>query len=307
MHAENADDGVLNALVFVAENLKLLIAVPVVAGLLAFGLSFALPRSYSSQAILDLTASTQVSQGSPDRGGWGMTVPLVLVSQVSPGLVASMMNSPLVLDQVLTSTPAAAEEGFLIGEAGRKALSRQIKTAVGKDGLLRVDVVASTPARAQALANALIEAWLRSTVPGARKRADLEKWLNYAQDSLDAVRRLREQLVSSPGNAVKVAGASRLVAPFEALDELQMRHTVEVMNFTSALNGVSREVVKQPPTLAAEPVAPRKGLIALLAALIAEFGVVLWLLVRKVWHRVAMNPLGAAQQARLLRALKLRA
>lgn len=307
MNAENADDGVLNALVFVAENLTLLIAVPVVVGLLAFGLSFVLPRSYSSQAILDLTASTQVSQGSPDRGGWGMTVPLVLVPQMSPAFVASMMSSPLVLDQVLASSPAAGEEGILGGDTGRKALSRQIKFAAGKDGLLRVDVVASTPERAQALANALIEAWLKSTVPVERKRADLERWLDYAKESLEVTRRLREQLVSGSGNVAKGAGASRLVAPFEVLDELQTRHMVEVMNFTRALDGVSRDVVKQPPTLATEPVAPRKGFIALLAALVAEFGVVLWLLARKVWQRVALNPLGAAKQARLLRALKLRA
>lgn len=306
MDAENADDGVLNALVFVAENLKLLIAVPVVAGLLALGLSFTLPRSYSSEALLDLAASTQVSQGAPDRGGWGMTVPLVLVSQMSPAFVASMMSSPLVLDQVLASAPAAGEEGFLSGEAGRKALSRQIKVAAGKDGLLRLDVTASTPERAQALANALIEAWLRSTVPGERKRADLERWLDYAKESLEVTRRLRAQLVSGSGDAAKVPGGSRLVASFEVLDELQTRHMVEVMNFTNALKGVSRDVVKQPPVLAVDPVAPRKGLIALLAALIAEFGVVLWLLARKIWQRLALNPLGAARQVRLLRALRLR-
>lgn len=48
-------------LLVVAENLKLLILGPLVVGLLALGIGYALPQSFTSQAILALPTTTQAS------------------------------------------------------------------------------------------------------------------------------------------------------------------------------------------------------------------------------------------------------
>jgi hypothetical protein len=50
------------------------------------------------------------------------------------------------------------------------------------------------PAQAQALANALLDTWLKSTIPGEKYRADLEKRLSYAKTSLESVTSLFTQL-----------------------------------------------------------------------------------------------------------------
>ena len=66
--------------------------------------------------------------------------------------------------------------------------------AVAKDGLLRLDDTASQPQAAQALANAVIDNWLKSTVPGPQDRADLEKRLSYASNALASVTTLLNTL-----------------------------------------------------------------------------------------------------------------
>jgi hypothetical protein len=65
-------------LLVVAENLKLLILGPLVVGLLALGIGYALPQSFTSQAILALPTPT-------------------------PTQAAAMLVSPLVLDPVIES------------------------------------------------------------------------------------------------------------------------------------------------------------------------------------------------------------
>jgi hypothetical protein len=72
------ETSLLDLLVVVAENLKLLILGPFAAGLLALGIAFALPQIYVSQAILALPTPT-------------------------PTQAAVMMVSPIVLDRVIES------------------------------------------------------------------------------------------------------------------------------------------------------------------------------------------------------------
>lgn len=53
----------LDLLGMVAENLKLLVLLPLIAGLIGVAVSYTLPKSYTSQAILSLPA-TPPSGGS---------------------------------------------------------------------------------------------------------------------------------------------------------------------------------------------------------------------------------------------------
>lgn len=279
MKAGDAEGGVLDLLVLVAENLKVLILVPILAGGLAWGLSSLLPRTYVSQAMLDPAAS----------------VPATPAAQA-----AAMLTSPLILDQVIESLELAGSDAPH-NEAERSKLSTRIKAAVGKDGLLRLDVTASAPAQAQSLANALIDAWLKSTVPGERKRAELESRLAHAQQSLEAARLLRDRLARE---GIGSSPARQEVAALLGMsDDLQMRHLDSVITLSGALKGVSRDVVKQPPTLPSEPVAPRRGLVALVTALVAGFAVMGGLFIRQAWRSAGRHPATAEKQARLLAVL----
>jgi hypothetical protein len=270
---EQVGVSVLDLLLVVAENLKLLVLGPLVVGVLALLAGFALPQSFTSQAIL---AS-------------------------APAQAAPMMTSPLVLDPVIKILNFA--DGISI-EAARAKLAGQIKAVMGKDALLRLDVTAKTPIEAQKNANLIIDAYLKSTAPGELDRADLEKRLSYAKSSLESVRKLIERITSDgPGLLNKPITLAEAGTSVVALGELQARYQGEVMSIPRALLGLSRDAVIQPPTLPTEAVAPKKGLIAILATLAGGFVLLMWVFVRKAWANAQQDPMSVKKQARLRTAL----
>lgn len=278
VEAQEAEVSLLDLVVVVAENLKLLVLGPLLAGLVALGVGFVLPQSYVSQAILLISPPN--APNAPNAAQ-----------------AAAMMTSPLVLDPIIASHPELRGEPL---EAARNELASKLKAVVAKDGLLRLDATASQPQAAQALANAVIDNWLKSTVPGDLDRADLEKRLGYAKNSLASVTGLLDRLT--------VEGAVMLSKPLTrgeagtglvALGELQARYLNEVLNIPRALQGLSRDVVKQSPTLPTEPVSNKKALIAVMAALGTGFALLLFVFMRQAWRNAAQDPAAASKMARL--------
>lgn len=267
-------------LLVVAENLKLLILGPIVVGLLTLGVSYALPQSFTSQAILALPTPT----------------PTPTAAQAS-----AMMVSPLVLDPVIALLNLSKGQPI---QVARTVLASQIKAAVGKEGLLRLDVTANTPLEAQAIANAVIDTWLKSTAPGALDRADLEKRLAYAKVSLESIRSLLGRLTAEgTADLNKPLTRGEAGASIVAVGELQARYLGEVLSIPRSLQGLSRDVVVQPPTLPTQPVAPKKSLIAVLAALGSGFALLLWVFMRQAWMNAKQDPKVAGKQAKLLAAM----
>ena len=270
----------LDPLIVVAENLKLLILGPFLIGLMALGIGYVLPQSFTTHAIL--------------------TPPVDVQAQA-----AAIMVSPLVLDSVVESLKLLRGDSI---QQARTRLETRVKAAAAKEGLLRLDVTANSPTEAQSIANAVIDAWLRSTVPGPQDRADLEKKLAFAKVSLESVRRLQDILTTEGavplGKSLTRGEAGTSIV---AVGELQARYLGEVLNIPRQLTGLTRDVVIQPPTLPTEPVAPKKSLIALLAAFGSGFMLLLWVLLRQAWKNAAHDPLTAGKQAKLLAALGLNA
>jgi uncharacterized protein involved in exopolysaccharide biosynthesis len=274
---ENGPD-LLDLMVLIADNLRLLLLAPLLVGLGALGLSYLLDKSYTSEAILSFAAP-------------------------APAQAVTMMTSPLVLDPVIYSQNLSPGRSV---EAARKELASKIKASVGKDGLVRLDVTANSPLVAQTLANAVIDAWLKTTQPAPQDRADLEKRLSYAQTSLASVRSLLTRLTAQ--GTVDLAkpltrGESGL--SLMAVSEMQSRYLTEVLSIPRTLQGLTRDVVLQPPTLPIEAVAPKKSLMALLAALGTGFALLLWVFVRQAWRGAAVNPLAADKQLHLKKAFGL--
>ncbi|MEQ1534295.1 MAG: hypothetical protein ABL923_00325 [Burkholderiaceae bacterium] len=276
MEMEEKEIGLLDMLLVVAENLRLLILGPIVVGLLALGFGYTLPKSFTSQAILALPMSMSTQAAA------------MLVSLIVLGPVIALLN---------------LSKGQPV-QVARMGLFNQITATVGKDGLLRLDVTASSPLEAQAIANAVIGTWLKSTRPGEQDRAGLEKRLSYAKVSLESIRRLLERLTAegtadlNKPLARGAAGTSIVV-----VGELQARYLREVLSIPRSLLGLSRDVVLQPPTLHTEPVAPKKSLIAVLAALGSGFALLLWVFVRQAWKNTAQDPQVVEKQAKLLAAM----
>lgn len=282
VEAQEAEISLLDLLLVVAENIKLLLLGPLLAGLVALGIGYALPQSYVSQAILLLPATSSTNSAQ----------------------AAAMMTSPLVLDPIIAVDPELNAKPI---ETARIALAGKLKAAVAKDGLLRLDATATQPQAAQALANAVIDNWLKSTVPGPQDRADLEKRLSYASNALASVTTLL--------NTLSVDGAVSLGKPLTrgeagtslvGLGELQTRYLNDVLGIPRSLRGLSRDVVKQPPTLPTAPVSNKKALIAVMSTLGAGFALLLFVFMRQAWRNASQDPETAPKMARLRAAFGAR-
>lgn len=273
-------------LLVVVENLKLLILGPAAIGLLALAIGYALPQSFTSQAILALPTPTPTP-----------TLTSVPVPIQTPTQAAAMMVSPVVLDPVIRSLNLSADRSI---EGTRTKLASQIKAVAGKDGLLRLNVTANSPLQAQAIANTVIDTWLKSTVPGEQDRADLKKRLAYAETSLASVRRLLDRLTSEgSANLRQPLTRGEAGTSIVAVGELQALYFAEVLSIPRALQGLSRDIVVQQPTLPAEPIGPQKGLIAVLAAIGSSLALLLWVFMRQAWMNAKQDPEVAVKQAKL--------
>ena len=287
----------LDLLVVIAENLKLLVFGPVVLGILTLAITYALPQTFTSEAILALPRplSTLSRQATSDAR---------LVPAADMVQAAAIMASAIVLDPVIEALKLS--DGRSI-QTARAELASRIKATVGKDGLLRLDVTASKPMDAQSIANAVIDSWLLGTMPSEQDRADLEVRLANAKNSLVAVQRLL--------NALSTEGAASLGKPltrgeagtsFVAVGELQARYLDESLVIPRLLQGLSRSVVRQSPTLPTDAAAPRKGLIVMAVVIGSAVIFFLWVVVGAGWRKAARNPQVAAKQAKVIVCLGLR-
>ena len=216
-----------------------------------------------------------------------------------------MLVSPLVLDAVDQNLRLSNGQS---GNVARNPVAGQVKVSVGKkDLLIRLDVTAATPEASQNMANAVIDSWLKSTTPNGQDRADLEKRLDYAQKSLDVVTGLLERLAAGDADKLNILRPrGEAAVTFVALAELQARHLADVLSISRSLQGQSRDVVLQPPTLPTEPAPSKKALMATLAALGTGFALLLFVFVRAAWRGAAQDPEAAQKQTRLRAALGLK-
>ena len=279
MESEVDQVGLLDLLLVLAENAKLLLLGPFVVGLLALAGSFALPQKFVSEAILAIPASPQPAAQA-----------------------ASLMRSPLVLDPVIVAFDLA--QGRSVSVA-RLEFAEAVKATVGKDGLLRLELTGPSPAQAQTLANAVIDAWIKTTKPAEQDRKDLETRLSYAKASLESASGLLARLTKeSTGYLAQPLSRGVAGTTLASVGELQSRYLNEVLTVTRSLQGLSRDVVVQAPTLPTERASPKKSLIAILAALATGFALLLWVFVRQSWKALATQPEAAAKLGRLRAAFK---
>jgi hypothetical protein len=86
--------------------------------------------------------------------------------------------------------------------------------------------------------------------------------------------------------------------------ELQNRYLGDVLAIPRAIKGLSRDVVLQPPTLPSKAIAPKKGLMAVVATLATGIALILFVFIRAAWRNAGTNPEFARKQTELLASLK---
>ena len=273
---ENDGLGLLDLLVLVAENIRLLVLGPVVVGLLVWlGMGF-LTVKFTSQAYLNLSPDTVKA-------------------------VEAVMRSPTVLDPVLAKFPSQ----FGVTERGRDELSKKFRFVAAVSGqksgatISKLEVDSESAERAHALSNALIDSWLTSTRPAPGYRQELERKQKLNQAALDAVSQLIARLTSETAKLIMPNVQYDLATATAQLFQLRNGYVDANAAIDLTLRGTTRDVVFSAPTLPSEAGDPKKWPVAVLAALVIGFLLLLWIFARRAWISANLNPKSSERQALL--------
>jgi hypothetical protein len=268
----------LDLLVTVSENIKLLILGPLAAGLCALGVSFALPATYDSVAIL-------------------------------PSDISSTLRLASVLDPVVVSQGLAQGKSV---EQARLALNGRIKTAVGKqDKLMTLTVSGDSPAQAQATAKALLAQSFEQLRPRGSNKTRVERQLAQARERLEDAQKASNGLLTllergyKADSAVLRSVGTELPRGYADLLTFVTTSQAAVVSLEQQLEGMTNEQLLQTPSLPEKPVSQKKAMIATLAALGTGFALLLWVFVRSSLRAAGADPVSAAKLAAIRRALGL--
>jgi uncharacterized protein involved in exopolysaccharide biosynthesis len=276
IQTSEADEySLLDILVTLAESWKLLVFGPVIAGLLGAGLSFLLPKTYESVAIVRLSEEE---------------VPL--------------LHAAPVLDPLIEKFDLLAEADGVIDDARQGLKKRLTFTVDKKTKLATVTVKARAPDAAQALCSSAIAAVLKELQIKGQEKALIEKTIAIndraiasAQDAVESIQRsLKRGVLSDQA----LESATKNLA---AINQNIAKYSQENEELIIKLAPRGREVFVQEASLPQRKASPKSGLVVLLAVLASVCALLVWVFLHKAWLQAAENNKSAEKLARIKVAL----
>ena len=261
----------LDILVTLAESWKLLVFGPLIAGVLAGGLSFLWPKTYESVAIVRLTEAE-----------------------------LALINSAPVLDPLVEKF-GLLQEFDGIQEDARQYLTKKLVGKVDKKtGLATITAAAHTPERAQELAKAAMDALLKELLPKGKNKDSVEQVIlsneRIIASTMDAIEQLQKQ-IGKAGQSD--AGLEVVMKYYASLTADVAKKELENIELKKSLLVRGDEVYVQQASLPQRKVSPKHSLVVLLALLASGFALLLFVFIRKVWRNAAQDADAASKIARL--------
>jgi LPS O-antigen subunit length determinant protein (WzzB/FepE family) len=265
---EDDEISLLDLLQTIAENLRLLIIGPIVAGLLALAGASLWPKTYESTAILKAEQVT-----------------------------ASLMLSAAVLDPIaadLSYTPKQEQD------AARDKLKSQIKASFNaKDKLLNLTAQADSPQAAQALAKAMLKQTYTQSQPRDSEKLRLQKQLGQAQArEKEAIQ--TAQLLGRKMDGEGTSGASEVAQGYAQMIGVIKESQAIQIDIERQLQGLDESALLQEATLPTKHTAPKRGIITIIAALGAGFALLLFVFIRQALRNASQD----SESAQKLCAIK---
>lgn len=258
-------------LLTVAESARLLLIGPLLVGALAYGVTHLLPQTYESMAVLKIDAPVT------DRETGGMT----------PEAMASLVGNSVVLNASLKTLGQLEGLNEREVEERLNKLRRDVKTQVGRnDKLLTVTVAANSPQAAQQTARTILGTAFEESRPRGGELEKLQAEMSLTKQLLLELESSGETLKSSPerGRTNPSADIGKLAEAISQLAVDRVRLQAGLHKLERRAAGVSESDLLQPPTLPQRAVAPRKGLVAILATLGSGTLLLLFVFVRQAWR-----------------------
>jgi len=271
----------LDLLVVIAENLRLLVAGTMMAGLLGLAIAFSLSKTYESTSIL-----------SPSKNGL----------DVSGQVVASYIKSADILEQVAKDLQFEQD----VSSAQRlKKMEALIQVAVGKQEapLVTLTTQGPTPEKAQTLNATIWKKLLPHTAPRGKEQERLQQQLEAESARLASAEMLEAATLKQLQSGTSSEGLSRLYGELQASNSKRQEL---ISKLESQMEGLTEENLAQQPTLTELPAKPQKSLIVLGCTAAGGMLLLLFVLIRHALHGANQNPAQARKVARLRAALGLK-
>lgn len=278
-HPQDDELDLLDLLVTVAENWKLLILGPLAIGIITFGIACIVPKTYQS------SSSVQV-----ERTGSSFTAPVA----------ASLAMSADVLHQI---APVAGLDEDLTTEEIYQKLSKKISVTIGKqDKLLTVTTQAKSPEAAQKLNQALLNTLFPLSKPRGTEKKQLEWQLESEKKRLQDSVKLEQDTAASLASGKSVSEAtSRLYGELLAANSNRQK---AILDMERRLEGLDNDDVVQMPTLPEQSIKPKKALLAVGALIASAFALLLFVFARQALKTAQeSSPEQAEKLARIRKAL----
>ncbi len=256
-YPEDDEISLLDLLQTIAENLRLLVIGPLVAGLLALAAASLWPKTYESTAIL----------------------------KAEP-IVASIMLSAAVLDPIASSLGYTPQ---MPADEARTKLKEQIKASINnKDKLLTLTAQANTPQAAQALAQAVLQQTYIQSQPRDSEKLRLQKQLAQAQ-AREKEATQTAQLLSSKMDKATGEISFQLAQGYAQLIGVQKESQNTQIDIEQQLQGLDASALVQVATLPTKHATPKRSLIAIIAALAVGFALLLFVFIRQAMRSASQN------------------
>ena len=278
-HPQDDELDLLDLLVTMAENWKLLILGPLAIGIITFGIACIVPKTYQS------SSSVQV-----ERTGSSFTAPVA----------ASLAMSADVLHQI---APVAGLDEDLTTEEIYQKLSKKISVTIGKqDKLLTVTTQAKSPEAAQKLNQALLDTLFPLSKPRGTEKKQLEWQLESEKKRLQDSVKLEQDTAASLASGKSVSEAtSRLYGELLAANSNRQK---AILDMERRLEGLDNDDVVQMPTLPEQSIKPKKALLAVGALIASAFALLLFVFARQALRTAQeSSPEQAEKLARIRKAL----
>jgi len=267
----------LDLLVVITENIKLLILGPVAIALIALAVTFVMPQRFESESWLRLEESAV-----PEFTSANVLAPL-------------LVNAPWI----------AAEAGN--GENALKRLRESVQASFNKkDGLLRLKTEAPSPEQAQQLNRALIEASRVFSLPKGRKLEEIEQQIKINESSLQELEPVIQRIAQNIDKVTPGTEGDNVARAYINLIELKGTRERDLQDLKRKLLGFGGEMIVQSPSLPQRPNNQKRGLVTILAGLASGMALLLFVFIRSGWRSATQNPGDASKIQRIRQSLGLK-
>lgn len=268
---EDDEISLLDILVTLAESWKLLVFGPLIAGALAGALSFLLPKTYESVAIVRMSEAE-----------------------------LALLNTAPVLD------PLIEKFGLLpqfdgVKEDARQYLAKKLVGKVDKKtGLATITASANAPEKAQELGKAAMEALLTELLPKGKNKDQVEQQIlsneRIIVSSTDAIEQLQKQIgKAGQGDA----GLDVVMKHYATLSAEVTNKQLQNIELKKSLVVRGDEVYVQQASLPQRKTSPKSGMVVLLALMASGFVLLFFVFIGKAWRNAAQDAESASKMARI--------